>query len=151
MNRGFRPASADDIAAVAALQAGYYAADGYAFDAARARRALAGLIAEPRLGALWVAERGGAVVGYLAVTLGYSLEYGGRDAFVDELYVAEGARGLGLGRDALRLAETWCRDAGVRALHLEVEPHRAAALALYRRGGFEVHGRHLMTKRLDAE
>lgn len=36
----------------------------------------------------------------------------------------------------------------VKALHLEVEPHRRAAQALYQQDGFEDHERHLMTKRL---
>ena len=38
----------------------------------------------------------------------------------------------------------------VKTLHLEVEHHRDAALALYRRVGFENHDRDLMTKWLDS-
>jgi len=44
------------------------------------------------------------------------------------------------------VAEAYCREAGVTALHLEVEAHREAARALYHRFGFEAHGRQLMTK-----
>ena len=104
------------------------------------------MIRDNRLGRLWVADADSGVVGYLAVTLGFSLEYRGRDAFVDELYIAEGYRGQGLGQAAMQVAETYCHEHGVKALHLEVERHREPALNLYRRVGFEEHDRYLMTK-----
>lgn len=126
----------------------YYAEDGYPFVDARGREALTTLIADEQLGAVWVLEDEQGVAGYLAVTLGYSLEYGGRDAFIDELFLGARARGRGAGRTALELAEAWCRSRGVRALHLEVELHRDRAFDLYRQNGFEDHERRLMTKRL---
>ena len=88
----------------------------------------------------------GGVAGYLAVTLGFSFEYRGRDAFIDELYVSEIYRGQGLGREALDVAEAYCFEKGVNVLHLEVEPHRETAHELYRRVGFEDHDRILMSK-----
>lgn len=129
--------------------AAYYAEDGYPFSASEARTAVTKLMSTPSLGALWVAELDGGVAGYLAVTFGFSLEYRGRDAFLDELYVAERFRGCGLGREAMELAERFCRESGVRALHLEVEQHRGEARELYRRRGFASRSRELMTKRLD--
>ena len=85
-------------------------------------------------------------MGYVVLTLGYSLEYHGMDAFVDELYVAPNERGHGLGKRALALVETGCRKLGVRALHLEVEQNKLAAQELYRKWGFSDHRRYLMTK-----
>jgi len=126
----------------------YYAEDGYPFAEAESRRVLASLLANPHFGHLWVAAENEHVVGYLAVTLGFSLEYRGRDAFVDELYLDEGSRGHGLGGEALAVAEAYCRAHGVTALHLEVERHRGAAREIYLRAGFEEHDRHLMTKML---
>jgi GNAT superfamily N-acetyltransferase len=57
----------------------------------------------------------GEPVGYLVVTLGYSLEYGGRDAFVDEVYIRSTHREKGIGTAALTFAEEQCRVLGVRA------------------------------------
>jgi GNAT superfamily N-acetyltransferase len=143
----FRPAQPGDIDAIVAMMRGYYAQDGYTFVDAEARGAALMLINHPALGRLWVSCDGGhTVVGYVAVALGFSFEYRGREAFVDELFIAEGHRGRGLGREALELAEAWCREAGVNALHLEVERHRAPALELYRRRGFADYDRFLMTK-----
>ena len=124
----------------------YYAEDGYPFVEREAREAIMRLLEDPTLGRLWVATENEAVLGYLALTLGYSLEYRGRDAFIDELYIAPTYRGQGLGARAVDLAEATCRELGVRALHLEVEREKTAAQGLYRRSGFVDHNRYLMTK-----
>jgi GNAT superfamily N-acetyltransferase len=144
----FRPAVAGDAEAIVRLMRSYYAEEGYPFAEGDARAALARLLGEPALGRVWVAEVAGVPAAYVVLTLGYSMEYGGRDAFVDDLYVAPGERGRGLGSAALALAEATCGELGVRALHLEVERHKAPARALYRRRGFAEHERQLMTKLL---
>jgi diamine N-acetyltransferase len=146
----FRQATAADVDDILGMMRGYYEQDGYAFVEPEARAATLMLINDPSLGRLWVVRDGPSVVGYVAVALGFSFEYRGREAFVDELYIAESHRGRGLGGEALEIAETYCRDAGVNALHLEVEGHRDAALGLYRSRGFENFNRHLMTKWLAA-
>lgn len=145
----FRTAGESDVDGIVELMRGYYAEDGYPFGEAEARAALLALIGDERLGRLWVVHEREELIGYLAVTLGYSLEYRGRDAFVDELFIAAGHRRRGLGREAMEIAEAYCREIGVRALHLEVERHRQPAAALYERAGFESHDRRLLTKRLD--
>lgn len=145
----FRPAAEADVDAIIEMMRRYYAEDGYLFAEAEARQAVVDLIRDDKLGRLWVARDPDRVIGYLAVTLGFSLEYRGRDAFIDELFIEDRARGQGLGRRALEIAESYCRERGVNALHLEVEHHREAALELYRRSGFENHDRLLMTKLLN--
>lgn len=145
----FRPATEADVDAVLNMMRPYYEEDGYPFVRVEARKAVSRLLRDDHLGRLWVAEVDGGVVGYLAVTFGFSLEYRGRDAFIDELFISEEQRGLGLGREAMQVAEVYCRDAGVKAIHLDVEQHRQCAHALYDKIGFESHDRHLMTKWLD--
>lgn len=151
MSKRFRAAKAGDVDAILQMMRGYYAQDGYPFVESEARAAALALIDEPQLGRLWVTCDQDRVVGYVAATLGFSFEYRGREAFVDELFIAERHRGRGLGREALELAEAWCREQGVNALHLEVERHREDALELYRRAGFEDYERFLMTKWIGAE
>lgn len=127
----------------------YYALDGLPFEANAARAALSTLLADASLGRVWLVADGGAMVGYVVLTLGYSLEYLGRDAFVDELYLQPESRGRGLGAQALAAVEQEARKLGVRALHLEVERHNKRALALYERWGFRSNDRRLMTRRID--
>lgn len=142
----FRQATAGDADVILELMRGYYSEDGYSFADDDARSALLELVRDSRLGRLWVAEEGGHVVGYLAVTLGFSLEYRGRDAFIDELFLSPEARGKGLGKEAITTALDYCRERGVKAVHLEVEGHRQSALGLYRRSGFVDHHRSLMSR-----
>ncbi len=144
-----RPAREADVELVAQLQASYYQNDRYSFDPQSAVTALKELQSNDNLGRLWViANSDGTLAGYFAVTFGFSLEYGGRDAFLDELYVSAPFRSLGIGSQALEVAEAFCRECGVRALHLEVEPHRPRAQALYERSGFSPLSRRRLTKSL---
>lgn len=147
----FLPAKLDDLDALTRLERQYYLEDGYPFAENEARTAIARLIEDPSLGRIWLAWDGQTPVGYVVLALGYSLEYRGRDAFIDEIYFLPSHRGRGLGAKGLALAEAACRELGVRALHLEVERDKEAAQALYRKQGFVDHERYLMTKRLDRE
>jgi ribosomal protein S18 acetylase RimI-like enzyme len=97
--------------------------------------ALSRLIADPRLGRLLVVDEGG-LCGYAVVTWGFDFEFGGRDAFLTELYVAESRRKSGLGRKLLDGVLAAARDEGAGAVHLGVYPDNAPALALYRAMGF---------------
>lgn len=123
-----------------------YAHDHIVFDPARVRAALAALIGNSNLGRALVIEDAGQVVGYFLVTFGYSVEFGGRDAFLDELFVQPSHRGRGLGTQALSVAADVCRAAGVQALHLEVDRANTDAQRLYRAHGFVDHDRYLLTR-----
>jgi|SRR5579864_3033609 len=116
------------------------------FNLSRARSALAGLVDDRSRGSVWLICDGDVAVGYLALTFGYSLEFHGRDAFIDELYIRPSHRGRGWGTRAVGHAETIALSENVRAIHLEVGHRNVAAQALYRRLGYADHKRHLMTK-----
>ncbi len=103
-------------------------------------------LANPESGRFWLVRCEGRSVGYVVLTLGFSFEYRGRDAFIDELYINPEFRRRGLGRVAIQHAEERARELGVTAIHLEVDPDNDPALELYRRAGYEDHDRRLMTK-----
>ena len=148
MDIDFAEAGPGDFDALVGMMREFYAHERMEFAEGAARRALAELCGDGRLGRVRLIREGAEVVGYLVLTFGYSLEFGGRDAFVDELFVREAWRGRGAGRLALEHAAEVCRAEGVRALHLEVDHVNPRAQALYRKAGFRHHARHLMTKRL---
>ncbi len=145
----FRPTTIADLEGLLTLQQQYYAEDGYPFAESAARTAWEQLLNEPSLGRVWVAEDGAALVAYAVVTFGYSLEFHGCDAVLDELFVVPRYRHRGLGRAALETLEGACEALGVRALHLVVERKKTAAIELYRAHGFVGHDRYLMTKRFE--
>jgi ribosomal protein S18 acetylase RimI-like enzyme len=149
MDPSFRLASPADLEPLLAFARAFYADQGYPFDEPAVREVLAPLLADADLGRVWLIEVAAEAVGYVALCFGYSIEHRGRDAFVDELYVAPTWRGRGIGTAALHFAQDACPALGVRALHLEVERQNAAAVALYRKLGFAERDRFLMTRRIE--
>src|SRR5690606_39490160 len=107
MRTPYRRATTSDLDRLLELQRGFYVEQGYPYDAAAMRHVWPRLLTDPWLGQAWLAEEDRQAVAYVVATLGYSLEHLGRDAFVDELYVAPSHRGRGLGRAALAQVECW--------------------------------------------
>ena len=142
----FRLATPADLDLLVGFMRQFYALDQYPFDEPIARAALHTLIEEPSLGRLWIMSTHEAI-GYIALTFGYSLEYHGRDAMIDELFLKAPYRHQGIGTQTLHFVAEQCRGLGIHALHLEVEHTNEAGLILYRKMGFEPHDqRYLMTR-----
>lgn len=142
----FRPATTADLDILIDFMQQFYAIDQYAFDELIARSALRTLIEDPSLGRVWVISKQEAI-GYVVVTFGYSLEFHGRNAMVDELFLTAPHRNQGIGTQTLQFVVEQCRLLGIRALHLEVEHTNEAGLILYRNMGFKPHEhRYLMTR-----
>lgn len=146
MKPTFRIATESDAQILLAMMREYYAFDEHTFDEAKASEALLAFICEPSFGRAWLIREDEGPVGYIVLTFGYSIEYLGRDAFIDEFYLRESHRGRGWGRKALDFVEEEARAAGVRAIHLEVVRTNTAAAEVYRRAGYVDHDHHLMSK-----
>lgn len=109
--------------------------DGHPFDPEMVGRALRPLLAADELGVVWlIMDEGGGPAGYAVVTWGYSLESGGRDALLDEVFVRE--RGRGLGGAALTEILADCRRRGMARVFLETESRNEAVRRFYARHGF---------------
>ena len=117
-----------------------------AFDVRTRTALLERLISDERLGRLVLILYEERLTGYFVLGFGFSIEFGGRDALLDELYVLPEYRGRGLGTAALERAFTICRAVGIACLHLEADHFNERAHELYLREGFKDHERHLMTK-----
>ncbi len=96
----------------------------------------------------WLLEFESKIVGYAVLTFGFSLEYGGIDAYVDELFVKPEFRGQGFASQALEFLTLECRKLKVVALHLEVDADNETAKALYAKMGFKSTARELLNKDL---
>ena len=140
-----RVAGPADVDRLVGVMAEFYAESGFPVDRPRAATAFETLVTDERLGRVWILEAEGREAGYAVLTLGFSMEFGGRDAFLDDLFVRPEFRSRGLGGEAIDAARTFCAERGVRALHLEVGDTNDRAHELYRRAGFVDHDRRLMT------
>lgn len=141
-----RRATVDDLDALMVLVRDFCVVDQHPFDEARVSRALHPLLVDDSAGQVWVAEHSGRVVGYAIVTWGYSLESGGRDCIVDEIYVTTPSTGLG--SDLLDAALDGARANGARAVFLETEAHNDRARSFYVRHGFEVESSVWLSRQL---
>ena len=100
----------------------------------------------PAFGRVWLLYNATELIGYIILTIGFSFEFRGHDAFIDELYIVPAHRHRGCGRQAMAFVEQEARELGVNAIHLEVDSGNVSALELYRRTGYVDHKRFLMTK-----
>jgi diamine N-acetyltransferase len=104
--------------------------------------------AQPEFVRAWLLEFESEVVGYVVLTFGFSLEYGGLDAYVDELFVKLEFRGRGFAAQALAFLTLECQKLNVVALHLEVDTSNHSAKSLYAKMGFASTARELLNKDL---
>ena len=113
---------------------------------AQQRESLLTLIRNPQLGSIWLIHANEEAVGYIALCTGYSLEFGGLDAFIDEIYIAPDRRGSGIASQVLQLVKLEAKAMGIRALHLEVNCSDEKVQKLYQKSGFTMREKYrLMT------
>jgi ribosomal protein S18 acetylase RimI-like enzyme len=140
-------AGSADLELLLELMRGYYRDDHLDFELVRQRSALLRLLEEPQWGRVWLIRLPDRIVGYVAVCFGFSLELGGNDAYVDEMYVVPEARGRGVGRHALQQLHLPLAELGIRALHLEVDQHNHAAQRMYSALGYRQRDRYFLMSR----
>jgi ribosomal protein S18 acetylase RimI-like enzyme len=149
MSAALHLAKPDDLDRLDALAAAFQHEEGTTNTDADRRAALAPLLDGIPHGAAYLIGPARAPIGYIVVSFGWSVEFGGMDAIVDELYVRPGVRGRGIASEVLLTLPRALADAGVKALHLEVDHANETAQRLYQRSGFRARdGYKLMSRRL---
>jgi GNAT superfamily N-acetyltransferase len=142
----FRRATVADVDALRIFIPAFHNEDGHPIGDAILERSLSGVARGEPLLHVWMIESGDEAIGYVALALGYSIEVGGLDAFLDEIYVEPKHRGRGIGKAALTFVEQASKRLNVRRLCLEVETSNPKAQKLYADQGYVDHSRHLMSK-----
>ena len=148
MNLTFAKATKEDLEQCLSMIQDFYSIDQYPFDRNKVQRCFYQLIANEHLGRFWLLRENNNIAGYLILSFGFSFEYGGRDAFIDELYLKKEFRGLGYGKQLLEDLDQKALILGVNAIHLEVEKTNEAGNQLYLKSGFKGNNRSLLTKRI---
>jgi GNAT superfamily N-acetyltransferase len=131
-----RRASGGDTETILGMIARFCEIDQHPFDRNRVGRGLLPLLRDDTHGQLWLVSDGrtGVAHGYAVVTWGWSLESGGREALLDEIYTEP--QGAGAGAALLRHVLAEAAKAGAARLFLETEAHNARARGFYARHGF---------------
>lgn len=140
---------ADNREELLAFIKAFYDESGYVFEPSVVNVALDQLTEEPGLGWCFLIAKAGVPIGYVVLSRGFSIEYGGIDSILDEFFVDPAHRGGGIGRHVLRLLDAHCAQNNVRALHLEVERENHRANKIYLDHGFSGNDRALLSKQYE--
>ena len=141
----FRTATNNDIDLLLTLMQEFYEIEHLQYNYEIIRHCLEEIFNNDKLAIVWLICADGEAVGYVVLTFGYSIEFHGRDALVDELYIREGYRAQGVGTKTLKFVETFCQSLGIKALHLVVAYENTKAKSVYQKAGFMEHERYIMT------
>jgi GNAT superfamily N-acetyltransferase len=95
------------------------------------------LIADPEQGALFIARAGGRAVGYATLGWMWSMLRGARMGYLEDLFVAEEARGKGVADALIEMCADRCRERGMPSLGWLTAPDNHRAQAVYNRIGGE--------------
>jgi len=126
-----RRAVPDDLTTLIDLHAAFCDRDQHPFNAERARTAFDPLLDGDLHGVVWIVDSPGA---YAVLTWGWSIEAGGTEALLDEIFVT--ASGTGIGSQLLDHVLAECRRRGVARVVLETERHNTGVRSFYQRRGF---------------
>ena len=119
--------------------------DQHTFDPDRVTRALVPLLEDDAHGVVYLADN---EQGYVVITWGYSLESGGREALIDEIYLRR--RGEGRGGKVMDALFDDMAARGVVKMFLETETHNHRARRFYARQGFDEDDSIWMSRQISA-
>lgn len=120
----------------------------YSYTEKDKRLTIEDLLQSPTVGRIWLIQKDEKIVGYVYLAFYFSIEFGGRTAFIDELFILPSDRGQGIGSQVIHLVEQKCRELKFKAIHLESERTNEGATKLYSKLGFVDYDRRLLTKRI---
>ena len=128
-----RRAVPGDLDRLVDLHREFCAVDAHPVDVGRATAALAPLLDDDRHGVVWIVDSPPA---YAVLTWGWSIEAGGAEAVLDEIFVAE--RDAGVGSSLIQHVLDDGRRRGLSRILLETETHNQRVREFYERYGFRV-------------
>ena len=149
MTTALHLARPDDFDRLDGLVAAFHAEAGFETEARVRQAALVPLLDGSPHGVAYLIGPARSPIGYIVICFGWSVEFGGMDGFVDEIYLRPAVRGRGIASEVRNALPKALASAGLRALHLEVERNDSKAVKLYTRAGFKPRQSYmLMSKKL---
>lgn len=136
MNINLRAAGESDLDQVLIYVRAYHEFEGIAYSEKGTASAVRPLLGQSTLGRVWLICLGSQSIGHIALCFGYSIEFSGRDAVVDEMFILPEHRGKNFGKAVLALVKAEAALLDIKALHLEVARSNERARRLYKSAGF---------------
>jgi len=129
-------AGPDDAQRLLPMIAACHAELGITRDAAQTADALLPLLEGSPYGVAYLIGPARAPIGYVVISFGWSLELGGMDGTLDEIWIRPGVRARGIGTEVLQALPKALAGAGLTALHLETRQDDPKIDGFYRRNKF---------------
>lgn len=145
MTEKTRQVGIDDVAALVSMMHRAHADAGFALNRELAKAAFYTLLKDHTRGVAWIGLHDQKPAGYILVTFKLSMESGGIDAFIEDMFVYREARRKGVGSALVSAAMTECRRTGISAVHVETGAVDAAAIAFYAACGLKNRERVILT------
>ena len=140
----FKTLEISDIDIITVMMEDFYAIDNYPIEAQATKKMFQEFISNENFGKAWLIYADDKIAGYVILTYIFSFEYGGKIAFVDELFIKQSARGKGIGKETIQFVQQESPKLSLKLLYLEVENHNENAQKLYIAQDFGFHNRKLM-------
>lgn len=145
MTTAIRRVEIDHVAALLDMMQRAHTDAGFAFDREIAKAAFTTLLKDHQRGVAWIALRDLKPQGYIVLTFKLSMESGGFDAFIEDIFVYREARRKGVGSALMSEAMAECRRTGVCAIHVETGASDEAATNFYAACGLKNRERTILT------
>lgn len=116
----------------------FYSESDYSLDEQWATDSLSTLLSNTSYGAIWIAAHDDKPVGYIVLTVRFSMEHGELVGLIDDLFVYSRYRRRGVGQALLKELFAECQPREVRIIQVEVGSDNVAAKALYQKHGLQV-------------
>lgn len=141
-----RRASLADVPALSNLYVDFLASYGHPADSQAVIAFLQTLIAEPWVTFFVAVDNPHKVVGFCGCTLSYSAVLQATAITLEDMFVQPSARRQGVATALCNAVEAYARDKRFATLFLQTAPDAEAAVALYKKAGFETRPYLAMSK-----
>ncbi len=139
-----RKASESDLPQALKLVRAYHEYEDIQLSDRQRETSVRSLINDRKLGGIWLVFSDEIMIGYIALCFGYSIEFSGREATVDEFYIMPEYRGKGFGTKVLECIKAEARKYDLKVLHLEVARSNKKARKLYAQAGFSAREKYVL-------
>ena len=129
-------AGPDDLERLLPMVAGFQDHIGQPRNAEALEQALSPLLEGTPLGVVYLIGPRRAPVGYIALSFGWSIGFGGLESRISQFWVRSAVRGRGMGGDVLLALVPALAKHGLAAISLELPESDVRAQNLYLRRGF---------------
>lgn len=147
MKAALHLAGPDDLGALTSLARTFHTEEGADMTDDDRDAGLRPLVEGIPHGAAYLIGPARAPIGYIVVTFAWSVQRGGMEGYIDEIYLRPAVRSRGIATEVVQTLGKVLSGAGVTTLHVRVDLQNEKARRLYARNGFEPDDRRALLSR----